>query len=632
MCGISGLLVRKSFVHLESQKAQVDGMLSKIFHRGPDGQGIESFDLREWTLVLGHRRLAIIDLAGGYQPMRSGKLSITFNGEILNYQELKKNLDYNFKTSSDTEVILASFEKSREESFKELNGFFSFGLFDENDQSLHLCRDRFGIKPLYYSTDHRNYFAFASELTSLLSLPFIEKRLNEAGLAQYFFQSSYPWEYSAIQGIEKVLPGEKLTWRNGRIEKSFYFDPATLGAKRCDDSFDEAKRKTRQLIKQAVSRHMISDVPLGVFLSGGIDSSIIAYEGSHLTNQSLKTFSIGFDRPDYDESSYARKIAAMIGSHHHEEIIGTADMAKELPNVISVLDEPLGDSSIIPSLLVSRMARKKVTVALGGDGGDELFGGYPILRAHELSEKWAPLIKLFRQSGAVSFLRMLKNPDKHQSLQWKLKKFFIEWDADPLWRHQKWQAGLKFEPLGNAFKTEFLKNILGDQTLQGFLKFKRLKGSFDPNQYLLMDLMNFLANDVITKADRASMASGLELRPPFLDNDLAEYAFSLPFSYKYRNGEKKYLLKEAYRGELPDDILYRPKKGFSVPMPAWMAGALSEQMRGIVEESPLTGKSGPLSREFWRVLLKKHVDHSEDNAVALWNLYVLHHWHLKTIG
>jgi asparagine synthase (glutamine-hydrolysing) len=626
MCAIAGLIYPKQNISKNDQAASVKRMLDKMSHRGPDGEGLEIQETSQWRIVFGHRRLSIIDLQGGHQPMLSQRSMITYNGEVLNYQELKKEISQDFKTTSDTEAILASFDKFETKSFAKLNGFFAFGIWDFKQESLFLCRDRFGIKPLYYCKLDNGGIVFSSELNALMLSNLVKKTLNHEALVQYFFHNSFPWHYTPIQGISKVLPGETIKWHQGNIAKEYYFNPTDLLNMQSDDSFEMAKIKTQSLIQNAVKRHLISDVPSGVFLSGGIDSSIICYEAAQLCQHKLETFSIGFDRPDYDESIYARQVANLIQSNHHEEIVSIDQMESMLQNVVSALDEPLGDSSIIPTMMVSQMARKRVKVVLGGDGGDELFAGYPILKAHAYAEKYKPLIEIFRTCGFSHFIEKLKIEEGQKGLHWQLKKFILRFDNNMAWRHQKWMAGIRIETLPKLFKSE-----LANFAQKDILQFKAIQKITDKNALLLIDLMNFLANDVITKVDRASMSQGLEARPPFLDNELASYTFSLPFHFKYNNGQSKYILKEIYKSKLPHDILFRKKQGFSIPMPVWMRGKLAPAMKTIINESVLFSNSGPFNKATWLKLLDEHLNYQEDHAVTLWNLFVFHHWHDKNV-
>jgi len=625
MCGIAGVIFNSNSFSLENPEANLKNVLHSMEHRGPDGEGIKSFEIEEWKGFFGHRRLSIIDLGGGHQPMETSGATITFNGEILNYKDLKSNSQFHFKTESDTEVILSGYEESGSQSFEKLNGFFAFGLLDKINQDVYLCRDRFGIKPLYYYFEENKVFAFASELSALLKFPFIKKELNVEKLPLYFFHNSFPWNSSAIRGVEKILPGEFLTFRKGILKKSFYYNPQKLDKASIQVSFEDAKIETQRLIKQAVKRHLIADVPVGIFLSGGIDSSIVAYEASQLSSRQIETFSIGFDRPDFDESPYAMAIAKQINSKHHQNIVSLEDLRKELNAAVALLDEPLGDSSIIPTSLVSKMASRNVKVVLGGDGGDEVFAGYPMLKAHQLSEIYGPFVNMFLKLQGDKIINKLPNRNVAKSIEWKLKKFLNGWNENSTIRHQNWMAGLKIDHIRHAFKDASRFDF-------DFLYDGRFSQQISGNQLLLFDLMNFLANDVITKVDRASMGYSLEVRPPLLDNDLVDFTFSLPFKFKYQAGHSKYILKELYKPILPSSILYRAKKGFSLPMAAWLQSDLGSELERMIEDSPLTSESGPLHKVFWKNLLEVHRKRVQDNSVPLWNFYVLSQWYSKLMN
>lgn len=615
MCGIVG------FVQRADPSELLAPMLSRIVRRGPDGEGRWTGTSRGWNAALGHRRLAIVDLEGGAQPMAAADASthvITYNGELYNFRDLKGPLErrgVTFRTRSDTEVLLQHVKTHGEAGLPDLDGMFAFALWDGASCSLLLVRDRAGIKPLYYASLPDGGVVFASELTALLQHPAVVRKLSPRGLQSYFFSDYFQPPHTLIEGVRKLAPGEYVRWQDGRLSPPTSYWRLAFGSAPSRDVHALAER-TWEHLGRAVERQLMSDVPIGVFLSGGIDSSCVATLAQEKARRRLKTFSIAFEDPTFDESSHARLLAQHIGSDHVEERLATHNLIDVTDEALSCLDEPLADPSYLPTFLLSRLASRHVKVVLGGDGGDELFGGYPTYRAHAYARGPARLLPL-RSRRLRSFVGGLREQDRYQSLEWKLKRFVLRWDDDPRRRHFRWMSNLDLDDLARA-----LPAVGGVPS--------PLDGSYPDtdewlNRILVLDFSSYLPGSVLTKVDRASMAHGLEVRPPLLDNEMIDWAFSLPSRLKLRRGETKFLLKRAATGRVPDRIIHRPKKGFGIPLRAWLRGPMRDRVTRAMGMSALWD-TGALDRSAFAEWARMHAERRGDHSKALWALIVLDEW------
>lgn len=600
MCGFAGYIDR------DLRPGLLPVMLGRIAHRGPDGEGQWTSSTSRWQVALGHRRLAIIDLETGAQPLGAGNSQIIFNGEIYNYRELRAGLTgVSFRTESDTEVLfelLKAFEA--EEALRRLNGMFAFAFWHQD--SLLLARDRAGIKPLYYAELPGGGLAFGSELAALLEHPGIAKRVDHESLAQYFFLDYSLPPRSLIQGVKKLEPGTFVRWQNGKLsapEKYWELQERPLAE-------EPRPEDLRQRLSLAVQRQLVADVPVGVLLSGGLDSSLVAALARPHVKGPLRTFSIGFEDPSYDESAYARRMARELGSQHTEKIFSETDLIERAEKVLDALDEPLADPSLLPTSLLAEVAAAEVKVALGGDGGDELWAGYPTYRAHRYANWYARLPSVVQRSaaGVASAL-----PVRHgyQSFEWKAKRFTQRWDEDPLLRHFRWMSGSDLPALGQ----------LGLTVDRFWRELPRFRDSL--NQELALDFSTYMPGSVLTKVDRASMAHGLEVRPPFLDADFVDWSFSVPSSWKLRGGLSKFLLKKAAEGLLPPEIIYRRKKGFGIPLAPWLNGPLAGLVDQTLTDSPLWNF---LPREPFAIWRTEHRALKADHSKTLWAMVVLDRW------
>ncbi len=614
MCGIVG------FVQRSPPGEMLSPMLARIVRRGPDGEGRWIDRAGDWHVAFGHRRLAIVDLEGGAQPMGTpdGAAHVTYNGEIYNFKELRAPLERRgvvFHTRSDTEVLLQHAALHGPDGLSALDGMFAFALWDAKAGKLLLARDRAGIKPLYYASLPDGGLVFASELTAVLAHTGIARKLSARGLQSYFFSDYFHPPHTLIEGVKKLGPGEYVEWQVGRLTEPrqywrLTFREAPVAPRQ------ELARQTWAHLERAVERQLMADVPLGVFLSGGIDSSCVAVLAQQRSRRRLKTFSIAFEDPTFDESAHARVVAQAIGSEHVEERLSVANLLDVVDFALARLDEPLADPSYLPTFLLSRLASQHVKVVLGGDGGDELFGGYPTYLAHDYARiaRFLPV-----RAGAVqTVVGSLRERDRYQSLEWKLKRFILRWDDDPRRRHLRWMSNLDLDDLRRGLPTT------------AGVPPSPLDGDFEDtrdwlNRLLALDFRTYMPGSVLTKVDRASMAHGLEVRPPLLDNDMIDWAFSLPSSLKLRHRTTKYLLKLAAKGHLPEAIIRRPKKGFGIPLRAWIRGPLRDRVARALEPSALWD-SGLLDRGAFQRWATMSAERRGDHSKALWALVVLDEW------
>jgi len=622
MCGICGFcFFDKKPVDLNILKK----MTETLQHRGPDDEGYYAAA----GVALGHRRLSIIDLDTGKQPIHNEDetIYVVFNGEIYNFPELKRELEkkgHRFYTETDTEVLVHLYEEKEERCVEYLAGMFAFGIWDEKRRKLLLARDRIGIKPLFYAYNSTG-LAFASEPKALLQLPWVEGRLDPQGLSHYLSYDFIPAPFCIYADMKKVPPGHQVVYQNGDLRCERYWDLDLTD--RFDGNLDE-KELCDLIWKefcQVVKTHLISDVPLGVLLSGGIDStSVLAalrYEGV----DDVKTFSIGFDDPSFDESRYFRKAASFFKTEHHEEVLAPHKLIDILPEVASILDEPLADASIMPTYLLSRFTKGYVKVALGGDGGDELFAGYPTYQAFLLSRYYGKLPWVMR-SLAEAVVKRLPVSFDNMSLDFRAKKFIYGIPYPPVERHYTWMGTFsldeKKELLARNIKRG-LEDLNSFYVLHDYLKNKSF--SSELGKLLYLDTKLYLQDGVLAKVDRASMAHGLEVRVPFLDHRFVELVTGLPEGLKLKGFTTKYLWKKAIKGRIPDEIARRRKKGFGIPIGKWFLEELKELMLELLSEKRLK-KQGIFNPSTVKRLVSDHLAHRADNRKKLWNLLIFQLW------
>src|SRR6266852_649005 len=619
MCGICGVAGGDPS---ESQEL-VGRMCDAMVHRGPDDEGGIQLD----GVTLGSRRLSIIDIAGGHQPIHNEDSTVWViqNGEIYNHLELRKLLvsaGHVFTTQSDTEVLAHGYEEWGEQMVERLNGMFAFAVLDRRHAKLFLARDRMGIKPLHYAV-HGSRLLFASELKALLRDPELRRGVDPVALDEYLAYEFVPSPRSIVRGISKLRPGHTLTWsladRSAKIRQ--YWAPelnVDLDGKSMD--LDEECARMRDVLRESVRKELISDVPLGVFLSGGIDSSAVTAMMTQLGGD-VKSFSVGFAERSFDEAPYARQVARHLGTDHHELTLEPSMLLDLIPRLPTLLDEPMGDASIIPTYLLSAFTRQHVKVALGGDGGDELFAGYPTLQAHRLAGYYLRAPGVLRRGLVEPMVRRLPVSRDNLSFDYRAKRF-VSGAAHPVAeRHQRWMGSFGSEERVAVLSSDIRRELAdGPSVVEEFR-------SLDPlNQILMIDMRLYLENDILVKLDRASMMASLEGRVPLLNNDFVTYATELPLRMKLRGLSSKFLLKRALRGLLPNSILNRPKKGFGIPVANWFRGPLREQMLSVLSPERIARK-GFFDAPAVAALVGDHLSGRRDNRKQLWTLFVFELWH-----
>src|SRR6266852_5567408 len=623
MCGICGVAGGEP----AEGRELVGRMSAAMVHRGPDDDGSVHLD----GVTFGMRRLSIIDVEGGHQPIHNedSKVWVVQNGEIYNHLELRKVLaaaGHSFTTQSDTEVLVHGYEEWGEALVERLNGMFAFAVLDRQRKRVLLARDRMGIKPLHYAFDGRR-LVFASELKALLCDPLLRREVDPVALDEYLALEFVPSPRSIVRGISKLPPAHTLEWWLGsgihRLHR--YWAPTLVeenGSR--GRSLDEECEELRTVLRESVRKELISDVPLGVFLSGGIDSSAVTAMMSQLGTE-VKSFSVGFAERSFDESRYARQVAQHLGTDHHELTLEPSMLLDLIPKLPTLLDEPLGDASIIPTYLLSAFTRRHVKVALGGDGGDELFAGYPTVQAHRLAGYYNRAPRLLRKGLIEPVVRRLPVSRDNLSFDFRAKRF-VSGAAHPLpERHRRWMGSFAAEERTALLSADVRERL----SASGHVRLESLDGidAVDPlNQVLLMDMRLYLENDILVKLDRASMMASLEGRVPLLNNDFVEYATQLPLNLKLRGLRSKFLLKRALRGLLPNSILNRPKKGFGIPVANWFRGPLKEQMLSVLSPERVARK-GFFDPAAVAALVRDHLSGRRDNRKQLWTLFVFELWH-----
>lgn len=609
MCGIAGFVGA-------GDAAVLRRMTSRLVHRGPDAEGFWSGD----GVHLGHRRLSILDIGGGVQPMWSadGTLGIVFNGEIYNFAELRGELEkagHAFRTDhSDTEVLLEAYAEWGVEMVHRINGMWAFVIYDKRQRMLFASRDRFGKKPFYYHhAPAAGFFAFASELSSLLEHPDVPRGESAMAVRKYFAHGYVPAPLAITEGAHKLPGGHSLSLDVStgdlRVWRYWEYQPAPEEGIPLETRVEEL----RALLRAAVRLRMVADVPLGVFLSGGIDSSLIAaLAAADLPHGALQTFSIGFDEPSYDELPFAAEMARAIGSEHHTETLGLDAAHRLLPGIYSRLDEPNGDSSLLPTFLLSRFTRRRVTVALGGDGGDELFAGYAPFRALRFAEIYRRMCPRVLHPAIIALADHLPVSHRYLSADFALKRFVRGvTQPPPLWI-PTWMAGMDWPDMRECFGGDTDPEEIFSEAIEAWDGIH----SNDPVEKATGFFIRlYLQDSVLAKVDRASMMNSLEARAPFLDVDVVNFVRRIPASLRLHGGTTKYILKEAARGLVPDRIIDRRKKGFGVPVGAWFA---SGDLRIDPQLMPCPSVAERLQNE--------HRAQRKNHKLFLWNAWVFGAW------
>lgn len=619
MCGIAGMVSAVTGQRIEA--SVIHRMCQAIVHRGPDDEGLFVKD----GAGLGMRRLSIIDLTGGHQPVfnEDRTVWVVFNGEIYNFPELREGLlerGHKFYTHTDTEVIVHLYEEMGSNCVHKLRGMFAFAVYDERRRTLLIARDRLGKKPLHYALQGQ-VLLFGSEIKAILAVAPELAEVNSEALLQYFYFGYIPDPQTAFKRIHKLPPGHLLEYSNGEVKVREYWDVpeySTHPAMSEEECLDELERR----LEEAVRIRLISDVPLGALLSGGVDSSIIVALMARLSSAAVKTFSIGFRAERFNEAEHARLVAERFGTDHHELVLDP-NLEETLTVLTGMLEEPFGDSSMLPTYYVAQMAREQVTVALSGDGGDELFAGY---------DRYLTAMERRKFDRLPRWLGRLYRDQVHDRLPTWMYGKNLAWNVSlsPL---DRYLDGISFFPAlhreRNLFTEEFLESArrLPDP-LQQWRKYYN-EGPADDvlSRLMYLDVKTYLAADILTKVDRMSMATSLEVRVPMLDHEFLEWVAALPVEWKFQVRTPKYILKKlAARLGIPHELLYRRKQGFQMPLVEWMRNEMKDQFLRVLVE-PQTLQRGYLRPEAVHSLVDEHVRGRRNRSGLLWRILVLELWH-----
>jgi asparagine synthase (glutamine-hydrolysing) len=614
VCGIAGFTTLDHAV----PRGRIAGALGTIRHRGPDQQGFHESEL----IALGAARLSIIDLENGDQPMfaNGGDVVIAFNGEIYNHGELRADLEkrgHRFRSRCDTEVVLRAFLEWDTEAFGRLRGMFAIALWTESKRRLVLARDRMGIKPLYIAHRGRDLY-FGSELKTILHHPEIPRRLDLNGLSLYLSLNWTPAPYTLVEGIEKVWPGEFVEWKDGELFRAPYwtlrFEPESRW------TVGDAKERLEELLRASVRDHLIADVPLGIWSSGGLDSSTILHYAAEAA-PGLKTFSVSFKGASHDESPWFREVAKKYGTEHHEfDLNPEQDLPATIERMVHYLDEPTADAGALPVWYLAEMTRRHVTVALSGEGADELFGGYLTYRADALAAQARRAPAWMRRAG-LQALRLWPVSDDKISFEYKAKRFLAGSLLDPAEAHVYWNGTFDDKVKRGLYEAERYPN---PRQLMNTLPTEAFRCG-EINRYLWLDQRYYLADDILPKSDRMSMAHSLEVRPAFLDHRIVEFAATLPEDFKVRGPVLKYLLRELMRGKLPESVLSRKKEGFDIPAHQWFRGALRPMLEEVVSERAVR-ETGLFRPEAVARVKQDHARRRANLGYPLWGLLILFLW------
>jgi asparagine synthase (glutamine-hydrolysing) len=623
MCGICGMV--NSDFEKSVEQPLIKKMCDAIYHRGPDDDGIYVHK----NVGIGMRRLSIIDLVTGKQPISNedGSVWIVFNGEVYNHKHIRYELEargHTFSTNTDTETIVHAYEEYGRDCVQKLNGMFAFAIWDNRKKQLFLARDRIGIKPLYYFFDKKK-FIFGSELKSILKVKDIPKRIDLTALDNFLTFEYIPAPLSIFEDIKKLPPGHTLILKNNSISIQQYWDLRVNG-NQSEKKQDE--QNLEELLQDAVKIRLMSDVPLGAFLSGGVDSSTIVALMSQVMDQPVKTFSIGFEDQTYNELNYARMIAKKFNTEHHEFII-KPNAVELADNLLQFLDEPFGDFSIFPTYLVSKMAREYVTVVLSGDGGDELFAGYDTYIADRMAGYFTKFPGWFRNGFISRILEAVPPSPKKKGLINRAKRFVEGMRLPEDLHHTRWMIFLQQMERELLF-TNDMKSSMVEKDSYKFIRnyFNNVIPQSDDeiNQQMYVDVKTYLVDNILVKVDRMSMATSLEARVPFLDHRVAEFAATVPGNKKLQGKKSKVILKQSMEELLPKEILYRGKEGFSIPIKNWIKEDLKPMMMDILSEDKIK-REGFFNVDFVEKLKREHLNGVENHSHRLWALMIFGKWH-----
>ena len=627
MCGICGYIQPTSLGPIDS--SHISTMCQTLIHRGPDDEGTYCSN----SIAMGTRRLSIIDVEGGHQPLgnEDDSIWVAHNGEIYNFPQIRKELiqkGHRFRTQTDTETIVHSYEEWAEEFIPHFHGMFAFALFDGRAKQLFLVRDRIGIKPLYYTLLENSTLVFGSELKALIAHPEVRGEVEPRALDLFLTLEYIPAPYSIFKNIHKLPPGCFLRYKEGKIHIQTYWSLEASGLETKNLKMPDLRPvmdECYELLKESVKERMISDVPLGAFLSGGIDSSSIVGLMRDLGVSPLRTFSIGFEDSTYNELEQARRIARKFDTEHEEMILRpkALDLTEKL---IFHLDEPFGDFSIFPTYLVSRMAREHVKVTLSGDGGDELFGGYEHYQAQKLSN--VAFLDVFPRASKP-FVNLFPPSSKKKGLWNKIQRFCQGYENEPQMRHMRWMMFLSTSAKHSLYTPALQESLGGIRSLFELDPLHSLLNNLPSedslNNELFLDLKTYLADDILVKVDRMSMATSLETRVPFLDHRIVEFIFRIPSKYKLKGMTTKWILKKTMERLLPHENIYRSKEGFSIPIKHWLKTDLKDLMLDYLKEERIN-EEGLFQFPAIRKMIDQHLSQRRNFSHQLWALLVFEIW------
>lgn len=622
MCGINGLIKLNLRFDCGNMKETVHLMNEQIFHRGPDSEGLYADEY----CALGMRRLSIIDLKTGNQPIwnETRELMIVFNGEMYNYLSLRNELigkGHSFYTNSDTEVVLHGYEEYGTDFFDKMEGMYAFAIYDLKQKSWIIVRDRIGEKPLYY-TYTKDFFLFGSELKSLISTGLIKKVIDKEALSIYFQLTYIPAPYSIFEDVKKLPPASYMTIdAEGRIEIRKYWELKIDHDDRFQD-YEWCKKQLREIFMNAVESRMVSDVPVGAFLSGGIDSTVIVGAMSQIAKKPVNTFTIGFEDKRHDESHLASLVAKKYHTNHRILPLNWDEAVDSISHVLSKMNEPFADSSLIATYVVSKMAKEYVSVILTGDAGDEIFAGYNKYLISYYGNKYNRIPKILRKGLIEPFVRIL--PSKSEFAK-KANKV-IGSSSMNIFEQRKYLMSLGFKPAE-------LPSLMSDIPVSDMSFIREQYDALDCEEQTkaqFVDLNTVLEGDMLTKVDRASMLASLETRVPMLDRKLIDFAFSIPAKFKINNKNRKIILKDTFREMIPDELLRAPKHGFSVPMDKWLENNLNGQLLKYADREFLE-RQGLFDYDYLQSVIIEHMTHKKNRFSELWTFYVFQDWYCRII-
>ena len=626
MCGIAGFVNKKSS---GVDRALLEKMNAAIAHRGPDDDG---FFVDE-NAALGMRRLSIIDVAGGHQPIHNHDKTkwIVFNGEIYNFQEVREDLEkrgHVFYTRSDTETVIHLYDEFGESGVDRLRGMFAFAIWDTIEKTLFLARDRIGKKPLLYSHRSNGDLIFGSEFQALLQHPDVSREVDQEAIDSYLSYLCVPAPLTAFKSIRKLEPGHWLRWKNGAVETKRYWQPDF--SKKIKIGEDEAIEETTRLLREATTMRLISEVPLGAFLSGGVDSSVVVALMAEASSTPVKTFSIGFEEEDFSELKYARRVAEHVGAEYNEFIV-RPNALDVLPVLVDHYGEPYADSSSIPTYYVAKETRKHVTVALNGDGGDESFAGYERYAAMKLAERYQRIPSFIRKPFIEKTLALLPSSELKRSRIRDAKRFVRAAELSKTDRYFRWVTAFDQPAKKEIYTDEFASSVSGLRASRILDQwFSKANGSGILDASLLTDQMTYLPNDLLVKVDIATMANSLEARSPFLDHKVIEFAASLPAGMKMSGLQTKSLLKKVAARLVPREVIYRRKMGFGVPIGKWFRGEMKDFVRQVLLSDRAMGR-GIIKPEVLKRYVDEHVNAERDHSFQLWAFLMLELWYQRFI-